>query len=69
MTINLNDLLGKVSASPTIEESFLIYFDGVAEELDDIYAESDNHDLRDLLSELEKKRIAFSKAMAANIIQ
>jgi hypothetical protein len=69
MTINLNELLGKVSASPTIEESFLIFFDGLTDELGDIYANIDNHELRILNYELEKYRIPFSKAMAANISQ
>jgi hypothetical protein len=60
-------LIQKVAAATTIEDSFLIFLDNLVEELDDIYADNDDHDVRDLMADLQKYRSTFATAMASNI--
>jgi hypothetical protein len=64
----INDLISKIASSTTIEESFLIFFDNLMGHMDEIYTNSDNHDLRNLINELKEKRILLSQAIASNII-
>jgi hypothetical protein len=68
MPDNLDDLITKISSSPTIEESFLIFLDYLVDELGDIYAMSDNHDVRNLITDLKNRRLPLSQAMASNIL-
>lgn len=67
MITDFNDLIEKISASSTIEGSFLLFLDNSIEELNSIYLDSDNHDLRDFINQLKKYRIPLSTAMASNI--
>jgi hypothetical protein len=67
MENSFDDLITRISNSPTIEESFLIFLDDLLYELDDIYTNSDNHDLRNLINLLKNRRIPLSQAMASNI--
>jgi len=67
MTYNFDELIQKVAASTTIEESFLIFLDNLTDELSDVEVLHATNDLKELISQLEKYRIPFATAMASNI--